>query len=254
MMARLFIKKTKEKEKLNGKGKINNGLIYEILKDNTCFIIEEKSNKIISKLKFKDGILSIICLDNEDLIFEQKTKILIYRIIEKNYSFFQVIDIGKGDYATQEIITFYGCTGNDKLDKRYTFYKIHTITGNRFILCSNYGLKFYGQNEESKKYEIIHTYLFDYEDIQSIKNIKEINQNNFSVKVEKWVGTSMSGPAHFKDETYLISLNKEEKKEEIEDENEIKDFFSEYLEGKEKENEKEEKETTIEDLEKFLAV
>ena len=149
-------KKTQEKQKLTGKGKINNEFIYEILNDNTCVIINKKSNETIFKLKFKNSIFSIICLDNADLIFEQKEKILIYRKKEKEYFFFQKIDIGQGDYAQQEIITFYGCTGNDKIKKRYIFYKIHKISGNRFILCSNYGLKFYGQNEKSKKYENIY--------------------------------------------------------------------------------------------------
>ena len=49
-----------------------NLFIYEILNDNTCVIINKKSNETIFKLKFKNPIFSIICLDNEDLIFEQK--------------------------------------------------------------------------------------------------------------------------------------------------------------------------------------
>ena len=65
-------KKTQEKQKLTGKGKINNEFIYEILNDNTCVIINKKSNETIFKLKFKNSIFSIICLDNVDLIFEQK--------------------------------------------------------------------------------------------------------------------------------------------------------------------------------------
>ena len=167
MFANLFAeKKAKKREGLGVKGKLNNGLIYEILEGNICIIIEEKSNETISKLKFENKILAIICLDNKDLIFEQEKKILIYRIIENKYCFFQEIDNGKSDYPDQEIITFYGCTGNDSHKKRYKFYKIHKITGNRFILCSNYGLKFYGQNEESKKYEIIHTYQWNYQNIQ----------------------------------------------------------------------------------------
>ena len=65
-------KKPQEKQKLTGKGKINNEFIYEILNDNTCVIINNKSNETIFKLKFKNSIFSIICLDNADLIFEQK--------------------------------------------------------------------------------------------------------------------------------------------------------------------------------------
>ena len=73
MLTYLFIrKKPQEKQKLTGKGKINNEFIYEILYDNTCVIINKKSNETIFKLKFKNLIFSIICLDNEDLIFEQK--------------------------------------------------------------------------------------------------------------------------------------------------------------------------------------
>ena len=185
----------------------------------------------------------------------KKKIILIYRIIENKYCFFQEIDNDKADYPDQEIITFYGCTGNDSHKKRYKFYKIHKITGNRFILCSNYGLKFYGQNEESKKYEIIHTYQWNYQNIQWTKNIEEINQNKFSVKAEIWVGTSMSGPSHYEDRSYLILLNEENREreeEEIEDEKELKDFFKDYEAGKE--NDKEEKYATMEDLEQFLAV
>ena len=251
MFSKLFLdKKNKEKKKLKATGKINNELLYKFLVYNTCLIIDKKSDKTISKLQFKNEILSIIYLDNKDLIFEQKNKILIYRIIENKYCFLQEIDIGKGDYADQEIITFYGCTGNDKFKKRYEFYNIHKIKENRFILCSNYGLKFYGQNEENKKYEIIYTYLFNYENIQSIKNIDEINPNKFSVKAEIYVGTSMSGPAHLRDETYLIKINKEEEKEEINGGKEFEDYFKDYVEGEENEN----KEKELEDLEKFLAV
>ena len=256
MFVNLFKKKEQRKAKLTRKGKINNELIYEILKDNTCLIIDKKSDKAISKLKFKNEILSIKCLENKDLIFEQKNKILIYRIIENKYCFLQKINIGKGDYADQEIITFYGCTRNDTHKKSYEFYKIHIIKENRFILCSNYGLKFYGQNEESKKYEIIYTYSFDNQNIQSIKNIGEINPNKFIVKAEIYVGTSMLGPAHSEDDTYSIKINKEEENVEINDDKELIDFFSEYAEGNENEKEeKEEKEKKeLEDLEKFLAV
>ena len=64
----------------------------------------------------------------------------------------------------------------------------------------------------------------------------------------------MSGPSHFEDKTYLISLIKEEEKEEkeekelTEEEKELREFFKEC----EKENDGEVKGATFEDLEKFL--
>ena len=61
----------------------------------------------------------------------------------------------------------------------------------------------------------------------------------------------MSGPSHFEDKTYLISLIKEEEKEEkelTEEEKELREFFKEY----DKENDGEVKGATFEDLEKFL--
>ena len=106
MFVNLFKKKERREEKLTGKGKINNELFFEILKDNTCLIIDKKSDKAISKLKLENEILSIKCLENKDLIFEQKNKILIYRIIENKYCFLQAINIGKENYYDQEIITF----------------------------------------------------------------------------------------------------------------------------------------------------
>ena len=60
----------------------------------------------------------------------------------------------------------------------------------------------------------------------------------------------MSGPAHLRDETYLIKINKEEEKEEINGGKEFEDYFKDYVEGEENEN----KEKELEDLEKFLAV
>ena len=65
----------------------------------------------------------------------------------------------------------------------------------------------------------------------------------------------MSGPSHYEDRSYLILLNEENREreeEEIEDEKELKDFFKDYEAGKE--NDKEEKYATMEDLEQFLAV
>ena len=62
----------------------------------------------------------------------------------------------------------------------------------------------------------------------------------------------MSGPSRFEDKTYLISLIKEEEKEEkelTEEEKELREFFfKEY----DKENDGEVKGATFEDLEKFL--
>ena len=248
MFHKLF-KKQKARKKVIGKGRLNKELIYQILEDNTCFIIEKKSKETISKLKFDDFIFSIICLDNKDIIFEQMKKILIYRIIQGKYCFIQEIDNEKGDYPDQEIITFYGCTGNDKYKKGYEFYKIHIISGNRFILCSNYGLKFYGPNEESKKYENIYTYSWNYKNIQSIKSIEEINPDKFSVKAEILVAISMLGPEHFEDETYLVSINEIKKGEEEEEEEEEKDYNNETNKP---ENDNNNKEELDEEMKKYL--
>ena len=106
MFANLFKnKETSRKKEITKKGELNNELIYEILNVNTCLIIKKKNNETISKLKFKAIILSIILFDNEDLIFELEKEIIIYRKKENKYCLLQEIDIGKGDYADQEIIT-----------------------------------------------------------------------------------------------------------------------------------------------------
>ena len=58
----------------------------------------------------------------------------------------------------------------------------------------------------------------------------------------------MSGPSHFEDKTYLISLIKEEEEKEekelTEEEKELREFFKEY----DKENDGEVKDATFEEL------
>ena len=216
MLSALFRKKDiKIKKALTEKINFNNGLICEIMKDKTCIIIDEMSNKTISTLKFKHEIISVICLDNKDIFFEEeKNGILAYRNIKDKYSLFQKIDNTQGKYKDQEVIYFYGCTGNDKYKKKYEFYGMHKISGNRFILCSNYGLKFYGLKEESKEYEIIYEYAWNYINVYFINSIEEINPNEYVIKATILVGTSMLGPSHFEEKTYSIRIDKEDQEEE----------------------------------------
>ena len=73
------------------------------------------------------------------------------------------------------------------------------------IMVLNFMVKM--KKVKNMKLLIIYIYLFEYENIESIKHIDEINPNKFSVKAERYVAISMSGPTHFEVNTYLIDIN-----------------------------------------------
>ena len=203
---------------LSGKINLNNGLICEVSISNNYYIYEEKSNKQISTIECKEDIISIIGLDNKDILFEEKENIiLVYRMKKNAYVLIQIILKTKDNYENQKIVTFYGCTFTNKKDKEYKFFKIEKISRNRFILCSNYGLKFYQLEEENNNYQNIYTYkAWDSTDILLINNIKEIDRNNFEVVTYNMNAATIDSSAHKIKKTYKIQLpiNEDYEKEE----------------------------------------
>ena len=139
--------------------------------------------------------------------------------MKKNaYVLIQIILKTKDNYENQKIVTFYGCTFIDKKDKEYKFFKIEKISRNRFILCSNYGLKFYQLEEENNNYQNIYTYKsWDSTDILLINNIKEIDRNNFEVVTDNMNAATIDSSDKKKKKTYKIQLPMNEDYEEEEE-------------------------------------
>ena len=98
--------------------------------------------------------------------------------------------------------------------KKMNIYKfIKEISGNRFILVSNYGYKIYSLNEKN---EYIITLLEKYHD--GLKTIIELDKNNFIFLSEIKCGASLGGPAHnvlVIDEIWLKEISKSEKEKKL---------------------------------------
>ena len=142
--------KAKELESIfkQKKLKINFDSKPEILRDGKFYTISQGSliiydNKFFNKLheiKLENNCnyTSVIQLDNQDLILFSEDEIIIYRLINGKFILVQKINDNKAGYKMQR--EFSGCEG---YPKSYRAEFIKEISGNRFILVSNYGYKIY---------------------------------------------------------------------------------------------------------------
>ena len=173
--------KAKELESkfLQAKQKINFDNKPKILRDGKLYVISKGClfiydnmlfNKLHEiKLQYNCNDASVIQLDNQDLIILLGNTLIIYRLIKNNFVQVQEINDNKVGYPTQTEVL--GC---ERYTKIYSAEFIKEISGNRFILISNYGYKIYSLNEKN---EYILTLLEDYH--KGLKTIIELDKNNF---------------------------------------------------------------------------
>ena len=88
---------------------------------------------------------SVIQLDNQDLILFSEDELIIYRYINHKFVLVQKINDNKAGYKMQ--MAHSGCMG---YPKSYKAKFVKEISGNRFILVSNYGYKIYSLNEKNE--------------------------------------------------------------------------------------------------------
>ena len=108
-------------------------------------------------------------MDNKDLILFSRCELIVYRLIKDKFVLVQKINDNKTGYTTRM-----ECTACEPHPKPYWTIYIKEISGNRFILLSNYGYKIYSLNAKNE-YTI--TLLEDY--IKVLKTIIELDKNNF---------------------------------------------------------------------------
>ena len=177
------INKEKEKELESKFKQLKLKIIFDsvagILRDGKFFTISQGNfiiydNRFFNKLyeiKLDNNYVytSVIQLDNQDLILFSQEELIIYRLKNNKYVQVQKINDNKVGYPTQTEIL--GC---ERYTKFYSAEFIKEISGNRFILVSNYGYKIYSLNEKN---EYILTLLEDYH--EGLKTIIELDKNNF---------------------------------------------------------------------------
>ena len=172
------------KAKFESKPKVlKDGILYTLSK--AGFIMyDNKFLKKILEIKFKPTIIpfSAILLDNNDLVFacfiydkddlNNKYVLLIYRLKEKQYYLFQEIKEGGFGYLSRFGKRGFCSNTFNKIEYKVDYLK--SISGNKFICVSNYGIKIYslnGNNEYSLV--LLNKHLND------IKIIYELNNNKF---------------------------------------------------------------------------
>ena len=151
-------------------GILRDGKFYTLTEGKFVIYNDKLYNKLYEiKLEENQEIISLIQLDNKDLIFLTKDNLIIYRLKIGKYSLLQKIEENIVGYDVQMTQI-----GNSFYSKEYCTSFINDISGNRFILASNYGFKIYSLNEKNE-YDII---LFEtyYE---GLKTIYELDKNTF---------------------------------------------------------------------------
>ena len=120
---------------------------------NEIYIYDNKFYNKLYEINLENfcSIISVIQLDNQDLILFSESVLKIYRLINGKFVIVQKIEDNKDGYPMQMEIE--GCI---PYPKSYKAEFIKEISGNRFILVSNYGYKIYSLNE---KMNIILLYL-----------------------------------------------------------------------------------------------
>ena len=150
---------------------LRDGKFYTISKG----ILSIYDNKFFNKLhEIKLGnyydYTSVIQSDNQDLIIFSKEVLTIYRLKNKIYVQFQKIKNDRAGFSHK--IIFSDFAGN--YPKSFEAEFIKEISGNRFILVSNYGFKIYSLNAKNE-YRV--TLIEDYP--EGLKTIIELDKNNF---------------------------------------------------------------------------
>ena len=168
----------------------------KILRDGKFYIISKGilliyDNRFFNKLheiKLENNCnyTSVIQLDNQDLILFSESVLKIYRLINEKFVIVQKIEDNKDGYPMQ--MEFSGCM---VYPKSYKAEFIKEISGNRFILVSNYGYKIYSLNEKNE-YSI--TLLEEYHD--GLETIIELDKNNFIFLSRIECGASLGGPSY----------------------------------------------------------
>ena len=175
-----------------GKGKfwqISKGLF--VILDKTYF------NKLYEiKLKNIEDMVFVIELDNNDLIFMYSIRpefswtyhyeLLVYRLKNNNYFLFQKIKEDRAGYKILKLDSW-----SESFSKSFELDSIKKLSDNRFMSISNYGIKIYALNS-NKNYTIV---LLDKHE-NGIKNIYEIDENNFIFCTSIYIDTSLDIPAH----------------------------------------------------------
>ena len=177
---------------------------YLFIYDNRFF---NKLHEI--KLENNHNYTSVIQLDNQDLILFSEGELNVYRLKNGNFVLVQKIYDNKAGYKMQ--MSYSGCMA---YPKTYSSRFIKDISGNRFILVSNYGYKIYSLNEKNE-YSI--TLLESYHN--GLKTIVELDRDNFIFLSQIECGASLGGPDHNVltiDKIKLIEISKSEKKLKLE--------------------------------------
>ena len=188
----------------NGKSYvISDGIIkiYDEIMNNIYQINIEQNYTIHSGIELNNNDLiflsSYIFPDNETdnnteddnifiiLPYEKKnslTELLVYRLKDKKYYLSQKIYESSEGYELQYSCS--GCLCEDVKEYRVDFLK--GISGNRFICINNYGFKIYSLNEQKEYSSILLV-----EHLEGIKEIFEINDNNFIFCTNKHYDVSL---------------------------------------------------------------
>lgn len=186
-----------------------------LMKSN-CFIIYDNFQfNILYEIKLgkEDKIISIVELDNKDLIllnarnrkYTDQNNILIYRLINNNYTFIQNIEI-KENYS----------------------YQIQKLSNNQFIVIFRFKIEIYSLKENK-----LYSFDLDCRNLSSIKNIYEINEREIIItRKEREMWTCGVGEV---DNLYIqkLTISKSFDKSFLKDIFKIDDFkghyFSDYV-------------------------
>ena len=238
-------KSEKLKVSLSNAGNLGKNKIYSIL-SSKCYIYDNINFNKLFEIEIENiyYIQSVIELDNNDLIFicisendkvkwKDNYELYIYRLKDQKYSLVQKIKEDRKGYRIQ-----YSYSHCHRSPKEYEIKSIKKLSGNRFMIISNYGIKLYCLNNNNK-YSLI---LMDTH-LEGIEKIFEINEKELIFCTNKHYKTTYSGPAH----DYLliekIKLNNIEPKELEKKLNELNDRDYESEENEiERFNKNEEKE------------
>ena len=212
----IIFKQIKLKINFDSKAKIlRDGKFYTISQGN-LFIYDNRFFYKLHEIKLEDyyNYTSVIQLDNQDLILFARGILMVYRLINGKFIFVQKINDNKAGYPMQN--EYSGCYG---YPKPYSAKFIKEISGNRFILVSNYGYKIYSLNEKNE-YTISLLEVYH----KGIKTIIELDKDNFIFLSQKECDTSLGGPEYnvfFIDKISLREISQSEKTEKLK---ELKDI------------------------------
>ena len=172
---------------------LENGNIYSISKGTIKIYENDYFNKLY-EIHSGNETGSVIQLDNKDIIVleheEEKNTVSIYRLNNRKCFLFQSIKENRTRYKMLFIYS-----GIHFYSKKYKVEMIKGISGNRFVIASNYGFKIYSLNKNNN-YTLI---LFETH-LGGIKYIYEIDCNDFLF----W--TKNHAPQYMDEKAYNVLL------------------------------------------------